>query len=178
MKLIAENDQRKLGFHDPNDGPITFERRAARAVLYDEAGRIAVMHFAVTGSYKLPGGGIDEGEDIQVALHREVREEAGYEITDVEELGVVEEDRYYCGMHQTSYCFAAKVGKFVGTELTDEEAAQGMELAWVDSIDDAIAAIESESIVDEDGSQIGHDMMKLREVAILRAAQGGISKHA
>lgn len=178
MKLIATHDQHKLGFHDPNDGPITFERRAARAVLYDEAGRIAVMHFAVTGVYKLPGGGIDEGEDIQAALYREVREEAGYEITDVQELGVVEEDRYLCGMHQTSYCFMAKASKFVGTELTDEEAAQGMELVWTDSIDDAITMIESKSIIAEDGSQIGHDMMKLREVAILRAAQGGISKHA
>lgn len=171
MKLIAEYDQHKLGFKSPEDRAIDWIRRAARAVLTNDKGQVAVMHFTMTGSYKLPGGGIDDGESIEDALRREVREEAGYEITDVQELGVVEEDRYYCGMHQTSYCFAARVGQFVGTELTDEEAAEGMELVWVESIDEAIAAIQAESMVDEDGNRIGHEMMKLREVAILRAAQ-------
>lgn len=171
MRLLAEYDQHKLGFESAEDRAIDWTRRAARAVLMNDKGQVAVMHFAVTGSYKLPGGGIDDGESIEAALHREVREEAGYEITDIQQLGVVEEDRYYCGMHQTSYCFAAKAGAFVGTELTEKEAAQGMELVWVDTIDDAITHVESANVIDEDGSQIGHEMMKRREVAILRQAQ-------
>lgn len=169
MKLIAHLDQFAIGFKNQEDREIDHVRRAARAVVINDIGQVAMMHFTKTGSYKLPGGGIDEGEPIEAALRREVREETGYEITSIRELGVVEEDRYYCGMHQTSYCFTAYADQFVGTELTENEAAQGMELVWVDSIKEAIAAVESNSMLDEDGDQIGHEMMKLREAAILRA---------
>ena len=169
MNLITTLDQHKLGLHSPDDKPTDRLRRAARAVLTNDIGQVAMMHFSKTGSYKLPGGGIDEGESIEAALRREVREETGYEITDIRELGVVEEDRYYCGMHQISYCFTARAGQFVGTELTEKEAARGMELVWMNSIEEAIAAVESNSIT-EDDDRIGHEMMKLREVAILRAS--------
>lgn len=171
MKLIAELDQFALGFKSQEDSEIDYTRRAARAVVTNDLGQVAVMHFTKTGSYKLPGGGIDEGESIETALRREMREEAGYEITAVQELGVVEEDRYYCGMHQTSYCFRARAGQFVGAELTEEEAAEGMELVWIDSIGEAIKAIESSSMLNEDGDRIGHEMMKLREIAILKAVE-------
>lgn len=174
MKLITNLDQHELGFASPEDGKIDHTRRAARAVLTNEHGQVAVMHFAKTGSYKLPGGGIDEGETVEAALHREVCEETGWEITAIRELGIVEEDRYYCGMHQTSYCFTATVTQFVGTQLTELEASQGMQLVWVASIDQAIAAIEGNSMLDEEGSRIGHDMMLLRDTAILRAAQPNV----
>ena len=77
-------------------------------------------------------------------------------------------------MHQTSYCFTATAGQFVGTELTEEEAAEGMQLVWVESIKKAIVAIESNSMLDENGDRIGHEMMKLREVSILKTAQSGV----
>ena len=171
MKLIAHLDQHELGYTNVDDKPIEHIRRAARAVVVNDIGQIALMHFTKTGSYKLPGGGIDEGESVESALHREVREESGYEITDIRELGAIEEDRHYCGMHQISYCFTAKVGQFVGTKLTEKETAEGMQLVWVESIEKAVAAIEASSILDESGDRIGHEMMKLREVAILRVAQ-------
>lgn len=170
MKLIAHLDQFALGFTSREDRGIDRIRRAARAVVTNDIGQVAMMHFSKTGSYKLPGGGIDEGELTETALRREVREETGYEITATRELGVVEEDRYFCGMHQTSYCFMAYAGQFVGTELTKKEADQGMELVWIDSIEEAIAIVGGNSLLDEDGDYIGHEMMKLREAAILRAA--------
>lgn len=170
MRHIALLDQHQLGLQDTSDQSISFTRRAARAVLYNAAGQVAVMHFTTTGSYKLPGGGIDEGEDTIDALHREIREETGYEITNIEELGEVEEYRYFCGMHQLSYCYTATAGNFVGTELTEKEQAGGMELHWFDTTAEAIAAIESGSKVDEEGSPIGLKMMVLRDVAILEAA--------
>ena len=164
-------NQHDLNIHEPTDGDITFTRVAARAVLLNDKEQVAVMNFTITGSYKLPGGGVDEGEEIEAALHREVREETGYEITDIQPLGRVEEDRYFCNMHQTSWCFVAKVTDFVGADLTPKEEAQGMNLQWADSFEQAIAWIESASQLDEDGSKAGLEMMKLREVAILRQAQ-------
>lgn len=171
MRTIANHDQHELGFTSSKDEEIHFTRKAARAVITNSQGQIAVMHFTTTGAYKLPGGGIDEGEAVEDALLREVREETGWKVSDVRELGVLEEDRYYCGMHQTSYCFVANATEFVGTELTEREIAEGMELRWLDSIDKAIAAIETNSELDSNTDKIGHDMMTLREVAILRAAQ-------
>ncbi|HMQ95808.1 MAG TPA: NUDIX domain-containing protein [Candidatus Saccharibacteria bacterium] len=170
MKHIISLDQHALGFYEEDDRPIDRTRRAARAVLRNESGQIALMRFSTTGSYKLPGGGIDEGESVEAALAREIREETGYTISSMQPLGIIEEDRYFCGMHQTSYCFSALTDAFVGTELTDKELARGMELAWFGSIDQAIAAVQRSSIADEDGSIAGLEMMKLREVAILNSA--------
>ena len=172
MRQLALLDQHQLGLREASDQPISYTRRAARAVLFNAAGQVAIMHFTATGSYKLPGGGIDEGEDTVAALHREIREETGYEITDIKELGEVVEYRYYCGMHQVSYCYTATATQFVGTQLTQKEQDAGMELQWFDTIPQAVAAIVSGHQVDEDGSPIGLKMMIQRDVAILKAIQG------
>lgn len=170
MRQLALLDQHQLGLREASDQSISYTRRAARAVLFNAASQVAVMHFTATGSYKLPGGGIDEGEDTIAALHREIREETGYEITDIKELGEVVEYRYFCGMHQISYCYIATATQFVGTQLTQKEQDGGMELQWFDTITDAITTIESGHNIDEDGSETGLKMMILRDVAILKAA--------
>ncbi len=172
MPLITSIDQHEIGITTDNDKDTTYIRRAARAVLTSEQGHVAVMYFTKAKFYKLPGGGIDDGEAIREALRREIREETGYEITDIEDLGAVEENRYYDGMHQTSYCFTAVATEFIGTQLTEKEAAKGMELHWARDIDEAIQWIEgAQAEADEDESAIGLTMMKLRDAAILRAAQ-------
>ena len=171
MRQLALLDQHQLGLREASDQPISYTRRAARAVLFNAAGQVAIMHFTATGSYKLPGGGIDEGEDTVAALHREIREETGYKITDIKELGEVVEYRYYCGMHQVSYCYTATATQFVGTQLTQKEQDGGMELQWFDTVPQAIAAIVSGHQIDEDGSPIGLKMMIQRDVAILKAVQ-------
>ena len=73
-------------------------------------------------------------------------------------------------MHQISYCYSAQVGDFVGTELTEKEQAEGMELYWAETIAQAIEWIESGDTLDEDGSATGLAMMKARDIAILHAA--------
>lgn len=171
MRQLALLDQHQLGLREASDQPISYTRRAARAVLFNAAGQVAVMHFTATSSYKLPGGGIDEGEDTIAALNREIREETGYEITDIKELGEVVEYRYFCGMHQISYCFTASATNFVGTELTQKEQDGGMQLQWFDTLPQAIAAIESGYQTDEEGSETGLKMMILRDAAILEAFQ-------
>lgn len=169
MPVFATLDQHEIGLFDAADGDISFTRLAARAVLVNDSNKIAVMNFTKTSYYKLPGGGIDDGEEIIDALKREIQEETGYTITDIQPLGIIEEYRYFCGMHQTSYCFVARTADFVGTQLTDKEAQEGMNLQWANSIDEAIAWIESVTVLDENGSKaVGLEMMKFRDIAILR----------
>ncbi len=171
MNLITTLDQHDMGLHEATDTDISRTRHAARAVMTNDSGKIAIMHFTKTGAYKLPGGGVDEGEEIIAALYREILEETGYTITNIRELGVVEEDRYFCGLHQTSHCYEATAVDFVGAQLTTNEAEGGMNLRWADSIDQAIAWIESCQTTDTNASTAGLVMMQTRDIAILRAAK-------
>ena len=54
----------------------TFVRNSARGIIL-RANRVAMIHSAVYGYYKFPGGGIEAGESPADAMIREVREEAG-----------------------------------------------------------------------------------------------------
>jgi TDG/mug DNA glycosylase family protein len=56
------------------------DRLAARALVLDEQGRTLLVQFRDDNGqvwWATPGGGIDEGEDVEVALRRELAEELG-----------------------------------------------------------------------------------------------------
>ncbi len=95
------------------DEVLDFPRRlTARAIVLNENRDKIAMQYAVNHRYyKLPGGGIEEGEDMETALKRECLEELGYDIIIESELGAVVEYRKseYSQIHQTSYCFIAHV---------------------------------------------------------------------
>jgi 8-oxo-dGTP diphosphatase len=57
-------------------------RRAVRAVVL-RGDSILTVHSEVNGDYKLPGGGVADGEADTEALVREVREECGYDVVAV-----------------------------------------------------------------------------------------------
>jgi 8-oxo-dGTP pyrophosphatase MutT (NUDIX family) len=142
------------------------ERTAARAVLFDAAGNIAILHVRKHGYYKLPGGGVDAGEEIMSGLARECMEETGCNIVAGDEIGIVEEYRDRVPLHQLSYCYFAKVSgpkgvpAFVGDEIDDS-----FELVWM-SVDDAIRAVGSAVTEDYNGKFI-----QIRDLAYLQKAK-------
>jgi 8-oxo-dGTP diphosphatase len=62
----------------------------AGAVIFDEAGRVLLLKhpFRPGGSWGLPGGFLQAGEQFDAAVRRELREEVGLELDKVEVLKV------------------------------------------------------------------------------------------
>ena len=107
-------------------------RRAARGVLLDENNSAAMMFLSSEGFYKLPGGGIEPGEQETDAFVREVLEETGCGCEIIARLGTVEEHNFKTKFCQLSYVFLArKTGEASQPCLTENEKSLGMSLRWI-----------------------------------------------
>lgn len=69
------------------------------------------------GEYFLPGGGIDEGEHPEQALKREVIEETGYKVTDLEKIGEAAEYIF----SPVAGTYINKLGMFYSARITDQD---------------------------------------------------------
>ena len=142
LKLLATIRDADIEYPEINTEP-TSKRTAARAIVTDPKGAVAMLFVRNHGYYKLPGGGVESGEDIEIALARELLEEIGCEAKITNEVGIINE---YCGVYglfQTSHCFVAvKVGDTVPPQFTDDEKANGFEIMWLGSIDEAIEQVQ------------------------------------
>lgn len=66
----------------------TYSPRPGAYAILPRAGRILLTHQAAPFSeFQLPGGGIDAGEHVLTALHREVMEETGWTIASPRKIG-------------------------------------------------------------------------------------------
>ena len=107
-------------------------RKAARAVVFDKDGLVALLHATKNHYYKLPGGGIEPGETKEQALNRECREEIGCDIEITGELGCTIEYRKKYNLKQTSFCYIAKVAGEKGEpKLEQDEIEEGLEAIWL-----------------------------------------------
>lgn len=173
MKAVRNLLTIKQSDIDP-DSPLTdvtnFRKRsAARAVLLDKYGRVYLLNVSKHGYHKLPGGGIDEGEEIIEAMERELLEEVGCRAEILAELGTVIEyrDYYWGGLRQISYCFLAKqVGEQKESALEEGELRQGMFEVRAKDIDDAIRLLQEDKPDNFEGKFI-----QKRDLCFLMAAR-------
>lgn len=145
MKKIATLTDREIHNESPlkDKGNYTV-RKAARAILFDNDNKIALLNLTKMGNHKLPGGGIEDGEDIHLALAREIQEEVGCAAEILGEVGVIEEFRDKFKLHQQSYCYLAKVvGEKGDPNFTEKEISEGFEIVWVDDIGSAIELMKT-----------------------------------
>lgn len=143
------------------------ERKAARAIVTNALGQVALLKVGNHNYHKLPGGGIEGQEDTEQALRREVREEIGCEITITNEVGEIIEYKSEQKKKQISYCYRAQqAGELDPPEFTEEEIADGFEIIWLKNIDAAIDTIEQ----DRPNNYTGR-FIQARDLAFLKAAK-------
>ena len=170
MKLLLTIKEHDVVPESPDVDVSEFrERSAARAVLLDNQGQVYLLNVSKHGYHKLPGGGIDEGEEIIQALERELLEEVGCKAEIVAELGTIVEYRNYDdgGLKQTSYCYLAKqVGDQTDSALEEGELEEGMYEVKSNSIEEAITLLTNDNPDNVEGKFI-----QMRDIAFLRAAK-------
>ena len=154
MKLLAKLTDKDIGSETP-EKPNPRIRRAARAVLFD-GDKVALLHVSKHNYDKLPGGGIEPGEEITAALQRELLEETGCEATVLREIGRISEHRARLRLIQHSYCFVARVKKnHHRLALTKKERNEGFKLRWI-SPNEAIQLLATSTTKDYEGKFICH----------------------
>lgn len=132
MRLLRSTTHPELA---PN--PSLFHRQAARAIVLD-GNNILLLYTERYHDYTLPGGGVDEGEDLIQGLIRELTEETGaQQITNIVPFGRYEEFRPWYkddfdAMHMESFCFSCQIHHELGeTQLEDYEVHNGMRPVWI-----------------------------------------------
>ena len=167
MKLLAEISEGTLGIDDGRFEQLhtTYElRKNARGIILNDAGELATQYLAKSGYHKLPGGGVEQGEEIEDALKREVLEEVGCDCTIMAPVGLTIEYRNFEKLLLISYCFAARVVGEVG-EATPElgEQEEGLTTLWL-TPEEALARMKADTAEEKKGPFI-----LAREIAFLEA---------
>lgn len=147
------------------------QRKAARAIVLDGED-ILMLYTERYHDYTLPGGGVDEGEDILQGMVRELEEETGAQnIHNIKPFGLYEEFRPWYKddadvMHMVSYCFTCKIDRELGdTNYEDYEIKNGMKPVWI-NICDAITHNELTMAESEKkGMSIERETFLLRLIA-------------
>lgn len=67
----------------PEEIPPCFYRISAKALILDDSRTKFLILQEKDGRWELPGGGIEHGEDMTLALRREIKEEMGLDLLDV-----------------------------------------------------------------------------------------------
>ena len=172
MKIIRTITENDFGRQDtPEKWPNYHVRPGARAILLDQMSKIALMHVSNHDYYKLPGGGIDAGEDVITALRRELLEEVGASsIEIVSEVGQINEYRDDWEMKGEHFGFITKLtGEIIEPSRTEKEVEHGYKTVWTENIDEAIALVDSGNPI-----EYGQDFEKLRELTFLKEAKNNL----
>ena len=129
-------------------------REAARAIVIDQDNLIGLLHVARDGYYKLPGGGVEKGEDKITALKRECLEEIGCDIEVLKEIGLTVEYWKEDKETQISYCYLAKViGEKGKPKLDAGEIERGFTTVWL-TYNDAIKVLKESKPIQFEGKYI------------------------
>ena len=161
MKQICElNDKIVLG----TEGLSTKAPRiTARAIVKNQDGLYAVMYADKFKLHSLPGGGVEDGEDVLTALRREVYEETGCVCDEIQKLGIVAENRASLDYTQSNYYFVVTTTHTPGkNHLTEAEQDSRTVVEW-HTFDEMVRLINEQEF-----DRVQGKYLKARDVAALR----------
>lgn len=110
--------------------PFTYtdhDREIVRAIVTDDDGLFYFVRanrdddFGKSRLIETSGGGVEPGEDLETAIHRELKEELGIESEIVTEIGVVSDFYNLIHRHNVNHYFLCRVRGFGEKHLTEEE---------------------------------------------------------
>lgn len=161
MKQICElNDRIILGTEGKS---AKAPRITARAIVKNQDGLYAVMYADKFKLHSLPGGGVEYGEDVLTALRREVYEETSCVCDEIQELGIVAENRASLDYTQINYYFVIRTTHITGeNHLTESEQASCTVVQW-HTFDEMVRLIN-----DQEFDRVQGKYLKARDVAALR----------
>ena len=163
--LSTINDQ-TIGLRTPLSGAEKSIRTGARAILFDNDSRIALVYEHKYNHYKLPGGNVEVGESLEQTVRREIKEEVGANITDIYYLGVVQSHLSAYNEDCNQHYFTAHVYGTIGKSAwIDEEELHGCSIVWCDNLQQAIKLVQSGT-----SKEYVHLFERARELAGLKAA--------
>ena len=114
-------------------------RDISRGIVYNDEGEIALIHvvaddiFGHRDLYETPGGGKEKGETNLEAFKREIKEEIGVIVDDIEEIGRVVDYYNLIKRKNNNHFYLGHVKEYLNeTHLCDYEKKFFQEIVWVD----------------------------------------------
>ena len=113
-----------------NEWPFTYtdhDRQIARAIVFDDEGWLYFTrasrddHFGKATLIETSGGGVEKGEDLLSAIHRELREELGAEVEVVAKIGVVSDYYNLIHRHNLNHYYLCRATSFGEKHLMPDE---------------------------------------------------------
>ena len=110
--------------------PLTYtdhDRHVARAIVVDGDGRYYFVRanrdddFGKAEIIETAGGGVEAGEELSLAIRRELREELGAEVDVLCKIGVVSDYYNIIHRHNINNYYLCRVTSFGETQMTEDE---------------------------------------------------------
>ena len=118
------------------------KRIGARGIILKND-KIAIFYKKNKNEYKLPGGGVEDGENLEDGFKREVLEETGCVVKIQKKLGITEEFKGIANFYQLSHVYLAEVIEDTHKlNLTEKEKSEGAELLWT-TLEQAISLVKN-----------------------------------
>ena len=147
------------------------DRQIVRAIVFDDAGRFYFVRahrddeFGNVTLIETSGGGVEPGEELTDAIHRELKEELGVEVEIVQKIGVVSDYYNLIHRHNINHYYLCRVIAFGDKHLTQDEIEcfhlSTLRLTYEEAV------LDYETHAD---SRLGR-LLKNRELPILRRAK-------